>query len=171
MQVEYKNRPSERNIDPKQVVSEIRNGRSLEAVQKLFGLRFKSDVQDLYMRGLSDLGEIPQMSFNKSTPAAPHDTSQKRNFVRRSATVQEKPALPTVQEKPVLVIKANNFRTIGESGTVTLNKALLIEQLGFKVEDTFEIYREDDRIVLQKTSSPPTVERSNGNGHKAKTIV
>ncbi len=166
MQVEYKNRPSERSIDPKQVVNEIRNGRSLEAVQKLFGLRFKSEVQDLYMRGLSELGEIPQMSFNKSNSAAPsaapQDTSQKRNFVRRP---------PAVQEKPSLVIKANNFRTIGESGTVTLNKALLIEQLGFKVEDTFEIYREDDRIVLQKTASPPMVERSNGNGTRTRTVV
>ncbi len=155
MQVEYKNRPSERNVDPKQVVNEIRNGRSLEAVQKLFGLRFKSDVQDLYMRGLSELGEIPQMSFNKSTPAASHESAPKRNFVRRP---------PVAQEKPSLVIKANNFRTIGESGTVTLNKALLIDQLGFKVEDTFEIYREDDRIVLQKTSAPPIIDRSNGNG-------
>jgi hypothetical protein len=162
MQVEYKNKPSERSIDPKQVVNEIRNGRSLEAVQKLFGLRFKSEVQDLYMRGLSELGEIPQMSFNKSSSAAPQDTPQKRNHVRRP---------PTVPEKPSLVIKANNFRTIGESGTVTLNKALLIEQLGFKVEDTFEIYREDDRIVLQKTTSPPMVERSNGNGTRTRTVI
>lgn len=162
MQVEYKNKSSERSIDPKQVVNEIRNGRSLEAVQKLFGLRFKSEVQDLYMRGLSELGEIPQMSFNKSSSAAPQETPQKRNHVRRP---------PTVQEKPSLVIKANNFRTIGESGTVTLNKALLIEQLGFKVEDTFEIYREDDRIVLQKTASPPMIERSSGNGTRTKTAI
>ncbi|HAA03354.1 MAG TPA: hypothetical protein DCE18_08280 [Syntrophobacteraceae bacterium] len=162
MQVEYKNRPSERSIDPKQVVNEIRNGRSLEAVQKLFGLRFKSEVQDLYMRGLSELGEIPQMSFNKPNPAAPQETSPKRNHVRRP---------PTVQEKPSLIIKANNFRTIGESGTITLNKALLIEQLGFNVEDTFEIYREDDRIVLQKTASPPMIERSNGNGTRTRTVI
>ena len=162
MQVEYKNRPSERSIDPKQVVNEIRNGRSLEAVQKLFGLRFKSEVQDLYMRGLSELGEIPQMSFNKPSTAAPQEPSPKRTHVRRP---------PTAQEKPALIIKANNFRTIGESGTITLNKALLIEQLGFNVEDTFEIYREDDRIVLQKTGSPPMVERSNGNGMRTRTVV
>jgi hypothetical protein len=162
MQVEYKNKPGERNIDPKQVVNEIRNGRSLEAVQKLFGLRFKSDVQDLYMRGLSDLGEIPQMSFNKSVPAAPHEATQKRNFVRKP---------PATPEKPSLVIKANNFRTIGESGTITLNKALLIEQLGFKVEDTFEIYREDDRIVLHKTAAPPMIDRSNGNGNRTKNTA
>jgi hypothetical protein len=168
MQVEYKNKPSERNIDPKQVVNEIRNGRSLEAVQKLFGLRFKSDVQDLYMRGLSELGEIPQMSFSKPSsasrpsPAPPHETAPKRSFTRHA---------PAPQEKPPLIIKANNFRTIGESGTVTLNKALLIEQLGFKVEDTFEIYRENDRIVLQKTSSPPLIDRSSGNGARTKNSV
>lgn len=169
MQVEYKNKPSERNIDPKQVVNEIRNGRSLEAVQKLFGLRFKSDVQDLYMRGLSELGEIPHMSFSKSSPASrtsspasPHETTPKRSFTRHA---------PAPQEKPSLIIKANNFRTIGESGTVTLNKALLIEQLGFKVEDTFEIYREDDRIVLQKTTSPPLIDRSSGNGVRTKNNV
>jgi hypothetical protein len=168
MQVEYKNKPSERNIDPKQVVNEIRNGRSLEAVQKLFGLRFKSDVQDLYMRGLSELGEIPQMSFSKPNPASrpspamPHETTPKRNYTRHA---------PATKEKPSLIIKANNFRTIGESGTVTLNKALLIEQLGFKVEDTFEIYREDDRIVLQKTTSPPLIDRSSGNGTRTKGTV
>jgi hypothetical protein len=170
MQVEYKNKPGERNIDPKQVVNEIRNGRSLEAVQKLFGLRFKSDVQDLYMRGLSEMGEIPQMSFNKPSPAsspapspaAAQEVAPKRNYVRRP---------PAAHEKPSLVIKANNFRTIGESGTITLNKALLIEQLGFKVEDTFEIYREDDRIVLRKTSSPPTIERANGQGNRTKSYA
>ena len=51
MQVEYK------NIDAKLVVNEIRNGRSLESVQKLFGIKFKSEVQDLYLQGLMELGE------------------------------------------------------------------------------------------------------------------
>ncbi|MBW1974671.1 MAG: hypothetical protein JRI45_03750 [Deltaproteobacteria bacterium] len=59
MEVEYK------NIDPKLVVNEIRNGRSIEAVQKLFGLRFKSEVMDLYTRGLMELGEIPPVDFTK----------------------------------------------------------------------------------------------------------
>jgi hypothetical protein len=157
MQVEYKNRPGERTIDAKVVANEIRNGRSLESVQKLFGIRFKSEVQDLYMRGLSELGEIPQMSFNNGASTVSKEIPQKKNFVRRP------PAEPA---KPPLIIKANNFRTIGESGTITLNKALLIEQLGFVVEDTFEIYREDDRIVLQKTASAPAVEKRPGNGER-----
>jgi bifunctional DNA-binding transcriptional regulator/antitoxin component of YhaV-PrlF toxin-antitoxin module len=52
------------------------------------------------------------------------------------------------------VIKTGNFRTIGHSGSVTLNKALLIEMLGFEVGDSFEIYREDDMVVLKKAPSP-----------------
>ena len=50
MQIEYK------NIDAKLVVNEIRNGRSLESVQKVFGLKFKSEVQDLYLKGLDGAG-------------------------------------------------------------------------------------------------------------------
>jgi bifunctional DNA-binding transcriptional regulator/antitoxin component of YhaV-PrlF toxin-antitoxin module len=37
---------------------------------------------------------------------------------------------------------------------VTLNKALLIEQLGFEVGDSFEIFREDDRVILKKADVP-----------------
>ena len=56
--------------------------------------------------------------------------------------------------QPPALIKTTSFRTIGQSGSVTLNKALLIEQLGFKVGDYFEIYREDDRVVLKKVPAP-----------------
>ena len=140
MQVEYK------NIDPKLVANEIRNGRSLESVQKLFGIKFKSEVQDLYMRGLMELGEIPKMEFNKpAIPLRSKPSASERPMVRR----REKTA-----PKPSMLIKTSNFRTIGQSGSVTLNKALLIEQLGFTVGDSFEIYREDDRVILQKTDNP-----------------
>lgn len=180
MEVEYK------NIDPKLIVNEIRNGRSIEAVQKLFGLRFKSEVQDLYMRGLMELGEIPPLDFGKKRDTT---TSQQQSssyhqspgiskFVpaeaRQSVSVDEAEEEPVVQgrsqraeskdlkierpviirkkeKKPSVLIKTDNFRTIGQSGSITLNKALLIDQLGFSVGDTFEIYREDDKIVLQKT--------------------
>jgi hypothetical protein len=140
MQVEYK------NVDAKLVANEIRNGRSLESVQKLFGIKFKSEVQDLYMRGLMELGEIPNLEFNRnnqnqrSKPAATD-----RPVVRRREKAGAKPAM---------LIKTPNFRTIGQSGSVTLNKALLIEQLGFSVGDSFEIYREDDRVILQRTDNP-----------------
>jgi hypothetical protein len=132
MQIEYK------NIDAKLVVNEIRNGRSLESVQKLFGIKFKSEVQDLYLQGLMELGEIPQLEFNKREQVKPHNPLT----VRR----REKPVAA-----PTTVIKTPNFRTIGQSGSITLNKALLIEQLGFGVGDSFEIYRENDQVILKKT--------------------
>ncbi len=138
MQVEYK------NIDAKLVVNEIRNGRSLESVQKLFGIRFKSEVQDLYMRGLMELGEIPQVGFSRQD-LRPNATAERPVVIRREKQ-QPKP--------PVMLIKTNSFRTIGQSGSITLNKVLLIEQLGFEVGDSFEIFREDDRIILKKGATP-----------------
>lgn len=141
MQVEYK------NIDAKLVVNEIRNGRSLESVQKLFGIKFKSEVQDLYLRGLMELGEIPQVAFNNKSLSKRPPANQEPPVVRR----REKAGGNTPSST---LIKTASFRTIGQSGSVTLNKALLIEQLGFKVGDYFEIYREDDTVVLKKVAAP-----------------
>lgn len=163
MDVEYK------NIDPKLIVNEIRNGRSLEAVQKLFGLRFKSEVQDLYLKGLMELGEIPQMGFGKQRASEPalnrpaRATSQPR--VREKFEERPEPEVitkPVVRRRPKqmeaqapsVIIKTTNHRTIGQSGSITLNKALLIDQLGFSVGDSFEIYREDDRVILRKLPEP-----------------
>lgn len=149
MQIEYK------NIDPKLVVNEIRNGRSLESVQKLFGLKFKSEVQDLYLKGLMELGEIPQVEFNK--PVAPKIQVPVPSPVsapeHQERTIFRKRERPPVS-KPSVVIKTGNFRTIGQSGSITLNRALLIEMLGFGIGDSFEIYREDDLVVLKKTANP-----------------
>jgi bifunctional DNA-binding transcriptional regulator/antitoxin component of YhaV-PrlF toxin-antitoxin module len=58
-----------------------------------------------------------------------------------------------VPQEPSVVIKTPNLRTIGQSGSITLNKSLLIDQLGFSAGDAFEIYREDDRVVLKKIST------------------
>jgi len=147
MQVEYK------SIDPKLIVNEIRNGRSLESVQKVFGLRFKSEVQDLYLKGLMELGEIPQVEFNRpvgsASPALQVPVSQNRTLFAPKRERLRPPA-----SNPVVVIKTGNFRTIGQSGSVTLNRALLIEMLGFRVGDSFEIYREGDTVVLRKCSNP-----------------
>lgn len=151
MQIEYK------NIDPKLVVNEIRNGRSLESVQKLFNIRFKSEVQDLYLKGLMEMGEIPQVEFNKPSTAkiqpvlptiekAPPENSHDRPIMRRRDR--------TPAPMPSVVIKTGNFRTIGQSGSITLNKALLIDMLGFGVGDSFEIFREDDMVVLKKSANP-----------------
>ncbi len=155
MQIEYK------NIDPKLVVNEIRNGRSLESVQKIFGLRFKSEVQDLYLKGLMELGEIPQMEFNKpAAPAkmqapsfhapSPPPANNNDRYDRPPMRRRERPPV----SNPSVVIKTGNFRTIGQSGSITLNRALLIEMLGFGIGDSFEIYREDDLVVLKKTAQP-----------------
>jgi hypothetical protein len=146
MQIEYK------NIDAKLVVNEIRNGRSLESVQKLFGIKFKSEVQDLYLRGLMELGEIPQVEFNRAPSPPPMP-----QIVTKPVVVQERPVIRRREKpaaKPPMFIKTGNFRTIGQSGSITLNKALLVEQLGFSVGDSFEIYREDDMIILKKISTP-----------------
>lgn len=142
MQIEY------RNIDAKLVVNEIRNGRSLESVQKLFGIKFKSEVQDLYLKGLMELGEIPQVEFNKPiTPRFQPSVPEKAvSNIRR----REKPPV----SNPSVVIKTGNFRTIGQSGSITLNRALLIEMLGFGIGDSFEIYREDDQVILKKSANP-----------------
>lgn len=148
MQIEYK------NIDAKLVVNEIRNGRSLESVQKLFGIKFKSEVQDLYLRGLMELGEIPQVEFARSPAPTPVPMPQ---IVTKPVVVQERPVIRRREKpapKPPMLIKTGNFRTIGQSGSITLNKALLVEQLGFSVGDSFEIYREDDMIILKKISTP-----------------
>ncbi|MFZ2446747.1 MAG: hypothetical protein WAW37_10345 [Syntrophobacteraceae bacterium] len=142
MQIEY------RNIDAKLVVNEIRNGRSLESVQKLFGLKFKSEVQDLYLKGLMELGEIPQVEFNR--PETPKIQPPENNYERTFARKRERPPI----SYPSVVIKTGNFRTIGQSGSITLNRALLIEMLGFGIGDSFEIYREDDMVVLKKSANP-----------------
>ncbi len=141
MQVEYK------NIDAKLVVNEIRNGRSLESVQKLFGIKFKSEVQDLYLRGLMELGEIPQVAFEKKNLSRTPVSNQEPQVVRR----REKGG---GNSQPSTLIKTTSFRTIGQSGSITLNRALLIEQLGFNVGDYFEISREDDRVILKKVAAP-----------------
>ncbi len=145
MQVEYK------NIDAKLVVNEIRNGRSLESVQKLFGIKFKSEVQDLYLQGLMELGEIPQVDFKKPMPIKTRSGAAPSPLPERSVIRRREKQAP----KPVpKVIKTENFRTIGQSGSITLNKALLIEQLGFAVGDSFEIFREEEQIVLRKIPTP-----------------
>jgi hypothetical protein len=149
MQVEYK------NIDPKLVANEIRNGRSLESVQKLFGIKFKSEVQDLYMKGLMELGEIPDVDFQrKPEPVVNRSARTERG---RTEKKRERPEVRRREKAPKsssVVIKTPNLRTIGQSGSITLNKVLLIEQLGFAIGDSFEIYREGDRVVLQKIESP-----------------
>ncbi len=153
MQIEYK------NVDAKLVVNEIRNGRSLESVQKLFNLKFKSEVQDLYLKGLMEMGEIPQVEFAKPQTAKIQPTPstiQPPSLVQNGSNdrpVMRRRERPQAQ-MPSVVVKTGNFRTIGQSGSITLNKALIIDMLGFGVGDSFEIYREDDMVVLKRSANP-----------------
>lgn len=108
-------------VDPKTVAMEVQKGKSLEEVQRLFGIKMKSQVQDLYVRGLKQLGEIPQFKLPKT---------------QKSST-----------EK---LIDMGYRRTIGESGSITLTRSLLLEKLGFQVGDAFQIHRQGKDLVLRK---------------------
>ena len=59
-------------IDPKIVAFEVQKGKSLEEIQRIFGIKMKSQAQDLYVRGLQQLGEIPQFDLlqAKGRPSA-----------------------------------------------------------------------------------------------------
>jgi len=52
-------------VDPKTVALEVQKGKSLEEIQRIFGIKMKAQVQDLYVKGLRQLGEIPQFEMPK----------------------------------------------------------------------------------------------------------
>jgi hypothetical protein len=99
-------------VDPKTVAQEVQKGKSLEEVQRIFGIESKSQVQDLYVRGLRQLGEIPQFEMPKAK--------------NRSAAK---------------VVDMGYRRSIGQSGSITLTRSLLLEKLGFQKGDVFQILR------------------------------
>jgi hypothetical protein len=108
-------------VDPKTVALEVQKGKSLEEVQRIFGIELKSQVQDLYVRGLRQLGEIPQFKMAKAK--------------NRSA---------------VKVVDMGYRRSIGQSGSITLTRSLLLEKLGFQKGDVFQILRQGDDLILRK---------------------
>ena len=108
-------------IDPKMVALEVQKGRSLEEIQRVFGIKMKSQVQDLYVRGLKQLGEIPQFQLPKS---------------------KDKPSTKTID--------TGYRRSIGQSGSITLTRSLLQEKLGFQEGDTFQILRQGSDLILRK---------------------
>lgn len=111
------------SIDPKMVALEARKGKSLEEIQQIFGIKMKSQVRELYVRGLRQLGEIPQ-----------------------SDLPQEK------GKESVELIDTGCRRSIGQSGSITLTRSLLIEKLGFKKGDAFQILRQGSDLILRKTN-------------------
>jgi hypothetical protein len=103
------------------VAMEVQKGKSLEEIQRIFGIKMKSQVQDLYVRGLRQLGEIPKLD------------------------------LPKTKERPSVRLTDTGYRrSIGQSGSITLTRALLLEKLGFQEGDTFQILRQGSDLILRK---------------------
>ena len=109
-------------VDPKMVALEVQKGKSLEEIQRIFGIKMKSQVHELYVRGLRQLGEIPQS-----------DLPQAKG--RQSAKLFD----------------TGYRRSIGQSGSITLTRSLLIEELGFQKGDAFHILRRGRDLILRKT--------------------
>ncbi|MFP3871236.1 MAG: hypothetical protein ACLFVT_10215 [Syntrophobacteria bacterium] len=108
-------------VDPKMVALEVQKGKSLEEIQRIFGIKMKSQVQDLYVRGLRQLGHIPHLD------------------------------LPGTKGKPSgKVVDTGLRRSIGQSGSITLTRSLLMEKLGFEEGDSFQILRQGRDLILRK---------------------
>lgn len=108
-------------IDPKMVALEVQKGKSLEEIQRIFGIKMKSQVHELYVRGFQQLGEIPQSD------------------------------LPQAKGRPsAKLIDTGDRRSIGQSGSITLTRSLLIEKLGFKKGDAFKILRQGKDLILRR---------------------
>ena len=108
-------------VDPKTVALEVQKGKSLEEVQRIFGIKMKSQVQDLYVKGLRQLGEIPEFE------------------------------MPKAKDKAMLKITDPGYRrSIGQSGSITLTRSLLLEKLGFHQGDAFQVLRQGDDLILRK---------------------
>jgi len=108
-------------VDPKTVALEVQKGKSLEEIQRIFGIKMKAQVQDLYVKGLRQLGEIPQFE------------------------------MPKARDKALAQITDTGYRrSIGQSGSITLTRSLLLENLGFQKGDVFQILRQGDDLILRK---------------------
>jgi hypothetical protein len=108
-------------VDPKAVALEVQKGKSLEEIQRIFGIKMKSQVQDLYVTGLRQLGEIPQFQIS--------------------------PAKDKSAPEPIDI---GYRRSIGQSGSITLTRSLLLEKFGFQQGDVFQILRQGDDLILRK---------------------
>ena len=81
----------------------------------------KSQVRELYAKGLRQLGEIPQSD------------------------------LPRAKGRPSAeLINTGYQRSIGQSGSITLSRSLLIKELGFQQGDAFQILRQGKDLILRK---------------------
>jgi hypothetical protein len=126
MQVAVQVRSRERSLDPKDIAKEILNGSSFDQVQRKYGIKMRSQILSLYSRGLALLEPVP--ALKAPAPPAP------------------KPSSP----RPV---RSKARRVIGTSGTITLTRSLLIDELGFGEGDSFSVARQGDKIILEKVRS------------------
>jgi hypothetical protein len=108
-------------LEPKDIARDIMNGNSFDRVQRKYGIKMRSQLLDLYAKGLAELEEIPHL-----------DTASSSKVV------------------PAVAPQAKARRTIGNSGTITLTKSLLISDFGFREGDQFAISRKGNTIVLEK---------------------
>ncbi len=108
-------------VDPKTVALEVQKGKSLEEIQRIFGIKLKSQVQDLYVKGLKQLGEIPQFEMPKAKDG-----------------------------ELAKIVDTGYRRSIGQSGSITLTRSLLLEKLGFQEGDVFQILRQGSDLILRK---------------------
>lgn len=128
MQVSVEVRSRDRSLDPKEIAREILNGSSFDQIQQKYGIKMRSQLLALYTKGLALLNPMPG---KEPAPAPPPQ------------------AAPAAAE----AVKSKARRVIGTSGTITLTRALLIEELGFKEGDRFAVSRQGDRVILEKVDS------------------
>jgi hypothetical protein len=129
MQVAVEVRSRDRSLDPKDIAKEILNGSSFDQIQQKYGIKMRSQLLALYTKGLALLNPV-----SVKEPAPP-------------------PAPKAAPAKAAEAVKSRARRVIGTSGTITLTRALLIEELGFKEGDRFAVSRQGDRIILEKVDS------------------
>ena len=126
MQVAVEVRSRDKILDPKDIAKEILNGSSFDQVQRKYGIKMRSQILALYSRGLALLEPVP-------TPKAPLS--------------------PAPKPSPPPPVRSKARRVIGTSGTITLTRSLLIDELGFGEGDSFSVVRQGDRIILEKVAS------------------
>lgn len=127
MRVAVEVRSRDKSIDPKEIAKEILNGSSFDQVQRKYGIKMRSQLLALYSRGLALLEAIP-------------------------ASIAPIPLAPKATPAP-LAIRSKARRIIGTSGTITLTRSLLIDELGFSEGDRFAVSRQGDKIILEKVKS------------------
>jgi len=128
MQMAVEVRSRNRSLDARGIAREILNGSSFDQVQRKYGIKMRSQLLALYSEGLPLLQEIP----GREAPP---------------------PSAPRLVPPKVATVKSKARRVIGPSGTITLTRSLLIEELGFKEGDQLSVSRQGDRIILEKVES------------------